>query len=159
MITKQPLIHVAVFSIIALYGSAGNALADEASAGALAQNLAPAITEVANGGAWTDGKDTGFYRAVVVNEPGAANDVAYVFMQWITYRNGTSEPRIVNETPLKEVNALHLPNAFLTLDAEKDNEAILTVSSFDPQKEGDQNFTITAALPGKYQFKAGVDEQ
>lgn len=159
MIRIRSLIYVATLSVAVHCGAAASALADETSAGALAQNLAPSITEVANGGSWTDGKDTGFYRAVVVNEPGAANDVAYVFMQWITYRNGTAEPRIVNETPLKEVNALNLPNAFLTLDAEKDNQAILTVSSFDPQKEGDQNFTITAALPGKYEFKAGADEQ
>ena len=159
MSRKRSLLHVTILSVAVLHCAAGNARSDETTAGALAQNLAPSITEVANGGAWTDGKDTGFYRAVVVNEPGAANDVAYVFMQWITYRNGTSEPRIVNETSLKEVNALHLPNAFLTLDSEKDNQAILTVSSFDPQKEGDQNFTITATLPGKYEFKAGADEQ
>ena len=150
--------------VTALLAMTGAARADETSAGALAQNLAPTITEVANGGSWTDGKDTGFYRAVVVNEPGAANpapgnDVAYVFLQWVTYRNGTSEPHIVMAVPVKEVNALALPNAFLTIDAEKDNQAILTVSSFDPQKEGDQNFTITAALPGKYDFKAGADEQ
>ena len=93
----KALCRIAV--LLPLLAIAGErAHADEASAGALAQNLAPAITEVANGGTWTDGKDTGFYRAVVVNEPGAAGDVAFVFMQWITYRNGTTEPRVVTET-------------------------------------------------------------
>ena len=54
---------------------------------------------------------------------------------------------------------MKLPNAFLAIDAEKEQEALVTVSSFDPEKDADIIFTVTATAPGSYTVAEGSSEQ
>ena len=136
-----------------------SARADEAAAAAVATALPPSVVEVANGGAWTKGEERGYYRAIVVSSPEGERDVAYLFLQWITYKGSAAGGAVVAAAPIKEINALKLSNAFLTIDAEKEEEAIVTVSSFDPEKETDILYTVTATAPGAYTVAQGSAEQ
>lgn len=149
----------AVAAALTMILSAHPAAADEAAASAIAAALPPAILEVANGGAWSKGEERGYYRAIVVSQPDANRDASFLYLQWITYKGSTSDGKVIAAVPVKEINALKLPNAFLAIDAEKEQEALVTVSSFDPEKDADIIFTVTATAPGSYTVAEGSSEQ
>lgn len=116
----------------------------------VAQSLPVEVPEVVTGGAWTDGKSSGVYRALVVLS-GQKEAVSHVFLQWIAVNPTTLAPEIAKTVAIKEVNDKKLPSAFITLQAEKEGEAVLVVSTIDPKTNKEQTVAFKATKPGVYQ--------
>lgn len=126
------------------------AAAQAADAAKVAEGLAPEVSEVVSGGSWSDGDKGGTYRAMVVMGQEGKAFAAHVYLQWIAFDKNTGAPTIVSNTPIKEVRAQELQNAFIFLEVEKDNEAKLSITSYDPVADKDISLTATATTPGKY---------
>jgi hypothetical protein len=116
----------------------------------VAQSVPVEVPEVVTGGAWTDGKAQGVYRALVVLS-GQKEAVSHVFLQWIAVRPDTLVPEIARTVAVKEVNDRKLPSAFITLQAEKEGEAVLIVTAIDPKTNAEQTLAFKATKPGVYQ--------
>lgn len=116
----------------------------------IAQSVPVEVPEVVTGGAWTDGKASGVYRALVVLS-GQKEAVSHVFLQWISVRPDTLVPEIAKTVAVKEVNDKKLPSAFITLQADKEGEAILIVTTIDPKTNNEQAIAFKATKPGVYQ--------
>lgn len=83
-----------------------SALGIESSALPLAQNLPPEVQQVATCGQWKVGKDSGYYRFIVVTVSGGAGTEVYV--QKIEIANATSSSlRILETTTFPQLNNDH----------------------------------------------------
>lgn len=108
------------------------------------------ITEVVTGGGWIEGKSEGGYRAILVMTGGGQDFAMQVFLQWVSLQPDGTAPQVVKTVPIKEANANKLPNAFLSIEAEKDNEAVLTIASYDQAAKKESEIVVKAGLPGQY---------
>jgi hypothetical protein len=128
---------------------------------ALAQAQAPArspeqlvaavpaeVPEVHTGGSWQDGNTQGVFRALAVLVP--ADNTTRVYLQWIAMKQDSPLPEIVKTVPIKEIIDKKLPNAFISMEAEKEGEVIVVISSYDPASNKDQTLAFKATKPGSY---------
>lgn len=116
----------------------------------IAQSVPVDVPEVVTGGAWTDGKASGVYRALVVLS-GQKEAASHVFLQWIAVNSSTLVPEIAKTVAVKEVNDKKLPSAFITLQADKEGEVILIVTTIDTKTNKEQTLAFKATKPGVYQ--------
>ena len=112
------------------------------------------VPEVATGGSWTERKSNGVYRAVVVLSGADKEAAARVFLQWIVVKPDSLVPEVARTVAIKEVNDKKLSHAFINLQADKEGEAILIVTSIDPQTSKEQTFAFKATKPGTYAVTA-----
>ena len=96
----------------------------------LVESLPPEVADVVTGGSWSEGKQGGFYRAIVVMSGTEQSFGARVFLQWLALSETDPVPKIVATVPLKEVNDHKLGNASIEIEGEesKDNEITIIVS-------------------------------
>jgi hypothetical protein len=106
------------------------------------------VPEVHTGGSWTDGKAQGVYRAIVVL--GGVDQTTRVFVQWLAVKPDSPSSEILKMTEITEVAEKKLPNAFVTLEAEKEGEVLIVVASFDPSTNKDSTLAFKASAPGTY---------
>lgn len=144
-----------ISSTIALAGALWLSAADHAQAQAQAKSpeqIAAAIPtdipEVHTGGSWQDGGLQGVFRTITVLS--AKDNTAHVFIQWISLKADNPIPEIAKTVQIKEVSDKKLPNAFVTLEAEKEGEATIVVASFDPATSKDVAVAFKATKPGTY---------
>ena len=77
----------------------------------LVESLPPEVADVVTGGSWSEGKQGGFYRAIVVMSGSEQSFGAHVYLQWLALSETDPVPKIVATVPLKEVNDQKLGNA------------------------------------------------
>ena len=134
-----------------LLGAIAPAVA-QAPAGKTPDQIAAAIPtevpEVHTGGSWQDGGAQGVFRTITVLS--AKENVAHVYIQWISLKADNPIPEIAKTVLIKEVADKKLPNAFVTLEAEKEGEATIVVASFDPATSKDYAVAFKASKPGVY---------
>ena len=106
------------------------------------------VPEVHTGGSWQDGGLQGVFRTVTVLS--TKDNTAHVFIQWISLKADSPTPEIAKTVEIKEVADKKLPNAFVTLEADKEGEATIIVASFDPATSKDVAVAFTASKPGTY---------
>jgi hypothetical protein len=78
--------------------------------------LPPEVADVVTGGSWSQGKQGGFYRAIVVMTGSEQSFGARVFLQWLALSETDPFPTIVATVPLKEVNDQKLGNASIEIE-------------------------------------------
>ena len=117
----------------------------------IASKLPVQIPEVATGGAWSDGKKRGTYRAVVIVSQQKDSVSAKVFVQWIEVQETDTPPAILKSIPIPEFNEKNLPNAFLSLEPEQDNDVKLLISGYNPAT--DEDVEVEIALDGTGGYK------
>lgn len=144
MIRRIAVLAAAAIIGIAVLGADRPARADAAQ---VAQSVAVDVTEVTTGGTWDDGNRNGSYRAVVVVEEQGETSSAHVFLQWLADTEGGTQ--VVASVPIQEVRNQKLDSAYVTLEGDKDNEAKLTISSFDQKTEKEITIVVNATTPGK----------
>ncbi|KAB2846972.1 MAG: hypothetical protein F9K44_14370 [Hyphomicrobiaceae bacterium] len=142
--------RLAVCAVAMACCAPSNAVAQGKSPEQVAQSVPVEVPEVITGGAWTDGKGTGVYRALVVLS-GDKQPVSHVFLQWIAVKPDTLIPEIARTVAIKEVNDKKLPSAFIALQAEKEGEAVLIITTIDPKTNKEQTLAFKATNPGSYQ--------
>lgn len=138
--------------MLALAGPAAAApLAPQDAAAAVPAN----VIQVVSGGTWEDGGKKGTYRAIMV-APASPAEGAQIFLQWLAAGKDPGTVEVASVVALQKINDMKLPDAFLSMDFEKSNEVMLYVQPYDPAKESDQSFTVTATLPGKLSIEQGA---
>ena len=106
------------------------------------------VPEVHTGGSWQDGGTQGVFRTITVLS--AKDNTAHVFIQWIALKADNPIPEIAKTVVIKEVTDKKLPNAFVSLEANKEGEATIIVASFDPATNKDVAVAFKATKPGAY---------
>jgi hypothetical protein len=115
----------------------------------IAAALPVELTEVTSGGSWIDGTASGTYRVFVVIG-GIPDEGAEVHIQWIGSRTPASPLQIIASMPIKEFNTLRLPSATISVDAEVDGEARVSIAGPETPGETPVVMSILAGLPGQY---------
>jgi hypothetical protein len=148
MIGRRPLI-AALATCVGAVTFAHAQAPKAASPDQIAQNLPVDIPEVIVGGGWQANGLRGIYRGVVVVTPAETSTSARVYVQWIGVKADGSTPQIVNSIAIPEIAAKNLANAQLSIDAEKDNEAMFVVTTYDTKTQKPDFFAFKATLPGE----------
>jgi hypothetical protein len=137
-----------------------------ASSPGLAQDAAKAaaqvptdVSEVVSGGNWSEGDNSGVFRAVVVTNTDGQVSQARVIVQMLAFEKGNPLPKIAKTIPVKEVEEKKLPNAFLAMDVENDNELTLIITSYEAEKDQDTSMMVKFDSTGKYQIVPGGKDE
>jgi hypothetical protein len=70
-------------------------------------------------------------------------------VQWIGLKATGGTPEVVRTAAIKDVTDRNLPNAQLSIEADAENEAVIVVSSFDPQSNKPTVLAYKATAPGQ----------
>jgi hypothetical protein len=146
---KSMLCATALLAVALIPPASALAANDEAKT---VEGLPPEVADVVTGGSWSQGKQGGFYRAIVVMSGTEQSFGASVFLQWLALSETNPVPTIVATVPLKEVNDQKLGNASIEIEGEetKDNEITIIVSSYDFEEDKDITLYVKGTAPGKY---------
>ena len=125
---------------VALIPSASALAADDDAK--IVEGLPPEVADVVTGGSWSEGKQGGFYRAIVVMSGTEQSFGARVYLQWLALSETDPVPKIVATAPIKELNDQKLGNASIEIEGEetKDNQITIIVSSYD--FDADKDITL-----------------
>lgn len=126
-------------SFAGLMGATGLALAGAAQAQAqatrsaadLAASVPLDVSEIATGGSWTDAGKTGVYRTIVVVTGPNDAPKAHVVVQWIGMKVEGGPTELVKSVDLKDVADATLTNASVAVEAEREDEVTIVVTSYD----------------------------
>ncbi len=118
----------------------------------IAKSVPTHLSEATSGGAWTKGEQSGVYRVMSLVVPSGESSHSEVVVQWLQLEENKPDPTVIETIAIKEVNDQQLQGAFVTLETEKDNEATLVVSSYDPIEDKDISISIRLTEPGKYEI-------
>lgn len=157
-IARLPTLTLSLVAAIAAGALASTALAQAPAAAPArtAEQIVAAIPtevpEVHTGGSWQDGGAQGVFRTITVLS--AKDNTAQVFIQWIALKANSPIPEVAKTVAIKEVADKKLPNAFVTLEADKEGEATIVVASFDPATNKDFAVAFKATKPGVYAVTA-----
>jgi hypothetical protein len=110
------------------------------------------VSEVVSGGNWSEGDNSGVFRAVVVTNTNGQTSQARVVVQMLAFEKGNPLPKIAKTIAIKEVEEKKLPNAFLAMDVENDNELTLIITSYDAEKDQDTSMMVKFDGAGKYEI-------
>ena len=110
------------------------------------------VTEIVSGGNWSQGETSGVFRAVVVTTTDGQASQARVIVQMLALEKGNPLPKIAKTIPIKEVEENKLPNAFLAMDVENDNELTLIITSYEAEKDQDTSMMVKFDSTGKYEI-------
>jgi hypothetical protein len=138
-------------------GLCGPAIAQDAvkSAGQVPTD----VSEVVSGGNWSEGETNGVFRAIVVTNTDGQSSQARVFVQMLSFEKGGALPKIAKTITVKEVEEKKLPNAFLAMDVENDNELTLIITSYDAEKDQDTSMMVKFDGAGKYEIVPPAKEE
>jgi hypothetical protein len=146
----KPMLRAAALLAVALIPPASASAADDNAK--VVESLPPEVADVVTGGSWSEGKQGGFYRAIVIMSGSEQSFGAHVYLQWLVLSETDPVPKIVATVPLKEVNDQKLGNASIEIEGEesKDNEITIIVSSYDFDADKDISLYVKGTAPGKY---------
>ena len=113
------------------------------------------VSEVVSGGTWSTGATNGIYRAMVVGDGQQAN----IIVQLLALETAPATPKVVKSVAIKEVAEKKLANAFLAMDAEKENEMTLIVTSYGGGSDQDTSMHVKFNSAGAYEILPGPGEE
>ncbi len=137
------------FAVVLALGAATPAFAQDALKSVAA--VPTDVSEIVSGGNWSEGDNSGVFRAVVVTTSDGQNSLARVVVQMLAFEKSNPLPKVVKTIPIKEVEDKKLPNAFLAMDVENDNEMTLIITSYDAEKDQDTSMMLKFDGTGKYE--------
>jgi hypothetical protein len=144
--------------IVAAALSATPALAQEGAVKSAAQ-VPTDVSEVVSGGNWSEGETSGVFRALVVTSTEGQASQARVIVQMLAFEKGNPLPKVAKTITIKEVEEKKLPNAFLAMDVENDNELTLIITSYDAEKDQDTSMMVKFDGKGKYEIVTTPKEE
>jgi len=117
------------------------------------------VSEVVSGGNWSEGDNSGVFRAIVVTNTDGQSSQARVVVQMLAFEKANPLPKVAKTIVVKEVEEKKLPNAFLAMDVENDNELTLIITSYDAEKDQDTSMQVKFDSAGKYQVLPPAKEE
>ena len=116
------------------------------------------VSEVVSGGTWSANGTSGVFRAMVVATP-AGEPQANIVVQMLSLENATAVPKVVRSVLIKEVADKKLPNAFLAMDAETENEMTLIVTAYGAGADQDTSMHVKFSGAGTYEILPAPGEE
>ncbi len=110
------------------------------------------VSEIVSGGNWSEGDNSGVFRAIVVTTTSGDTSQARVVVQMLSFEKSSPAPKITKSIAIKELDEKKLPNAFLAMDVENDNEMTLIITSYDAEKDQDTSMMVKFDSTGKYEI-------
>lgn len=146
--TRRALGLVAALAAIAIAGVSAQAQTASKSPLEIAAATPVEIAELMAGGSWQDAGKTGIFRGIVVVT--GPNDAprADVFVQWIGMKAEGGTIEIVQSMAIKEIADKKLTNAQIAIEADKDDEAMFLVTTYDAEAKP-QVLAFKAGKPGQ----------
>ena len=117
------------------------------------------VSEVVSGGNWSEGENSGVFRAIVVTNTNGGTSQARVTVQMLAFEKSSPLPKVAKTIPIKEVEEKKLPNAFLAMNVENDNELTLIITSYDAEKDQDTSMQVKFDSAGKYEVLPPAKEE
>jgi hypothetical protein len=109
------------------------------------------VSEIVSGGNWSEGDNSGVFRAIVVTTTDSQSSQARVVVQMLAFEKAAASPKVAKTISIKEADEKKLPNAFLAMDVENDNEMTLIITSYDAEKDQDTSMMVKFDATGKYE--------
>ncbi len=109
------------------------------------------VSEIVSGGNWTEGERSGVFRAIVVTSTDGQTSQARIVVQMLAFEKANPVPKVTKTITIKEVEEKKLPNAFLAMDVENDNELTLIITSYEAEKDQDTSMMVKFDATGKYE--------
>jgi hypothetical protein len=117
------------------------------------------VSEIVSGGNWSEGESSGVFRAIVVTNTDGQSSQARVVVQMLAFEKGGALPKVAKTIVVKEIEEKKLPNAFLAMDVENDNELTLIITSYDAEKDQDTSMMVKFDSSGKYEVLPPAKEE
>ena len=104
----------------------------------LALSIPPEVTEVATAGTWTDGDQSGVFRATVLTVAAGDTTQAHLVLQLMAVSADGNTSKVYKTAVVKQISDKKLPNAFLAVEEDStENEVTWRVTSYDASSDSD----------------------
>jgi|GEM_PF-2217996 len=118
----------------------------------LALSIPPEVTEVATAGTWTDGDQSGVFRATVLTVAAGDTTQAHLVLQLMAVSADGNTSKVYKTAVVKQISDKKLPNAFLAVEEDStENEVTWRVTSYDASSDSDTGTLV------KINAKAAID--
>lgn len=147
---KSVLVTLSLIALALTFSIAPN-IAKAQDAKAIAEAIPTEVAQLLTGGFWKTGDKTGIYRAVVINSTISDKPTVDVFIEWLSISEGAKRPKLVKSLSVKEVQQRNFSNAFVFMEGNEETKMTYIITSFDPEKEEENQLWLKATTPGKYE--------
>ncbi len=128
--------------------------------GKLALMVPAEVTEVATAGTWSDGDQSGVFRATVLTVPAADTTQAHLVVQLMTVSAEGNTSKVYKTIAVKQISDKKLPNAFLAVEEDgTENEVTWRVTSYDSNSNADIGALVTVNSRGEVTVKDAPKEE
>ncbi len=139
-------------AVLALGLSLSAAQAQEPEKLALA--VPPEVSEIATAGTWSEGEQTGVFRAVILTTPANTTTQAHLVVQLLSLSDDGTEAKVAKTVYVKKISDRNLPNAFLAVEEDStENEITWRLTSYDATSDTDTGVLVTVNAKGEAQVK------
>ena len=115
-------------------------------------SIPPEVTEVATAGTWTDGDQSGVFRATVLTVAAGDTTQAHLVLQLMAVSADGNTSKVYKTAVVKQISDKKLPNAFLAVEEDStENEVTWRVTSYDASSDSDTGTLV------KINAKAAID--
>ncbi len=126
----------------------------------LAIAVPPEVTEVATAGTWSEGDQSGVFRATVLTVAAGGATQANLVLQLMAVSTDGNTSKVHKTIVVKEIAAKKLPNAFLAVEEDgTENEVTWRVTSYDSNSNADLGALVTVNAKGKVEVKDAPKEE
>lgn len=126
----------------------------------LTLSIPPEVTEIATAGTWSDGDQSGVFRATILTV--AANDTtqAHLVLQLMAVSADGNTSKVYKTIVVKQIADKKLPNAFLAVEEDgTENQVTWRVTSYDSSSNADIGVLVTINNKGKVDVKDAPKEE
>jgi hypothetical protein len=121
----------------------------------LAAAVPAEVTEIATAGTWTDGKDSGVFRAIVLTTPAKDTTQAHLIVQLMSVSADGTTSKVAKSVDVKQITEKKLPNAFLAVEEDSsENEITWRLTSYDANTDTDNATLIKIDAKGVLDVKS-----
>lgn len=122
--------------------------------GKLATAVPAEVSEIATAGTWSEGAQTGVFRAIVLTTPAGKSTQAHLFVQLLALSEDGSEASVAKTVPIQKVSDKKLPNAFLAVEEDStENEITWRLTSYNSATDTDTGVLVTVNAKGEAEVK------
>jgi hypothetical protein len=126
----------------------------------LALSVPTEVTEVATAGTWSDGDQSGVFRATVLTVATGGTTQANLVLQLMAVSPDGNTSKVFKTVIVKKIADKKLPNAFLAVEEDgTENEVTWRVTSYDSNSNADLGALVTINSKGIVEVKDAPKEE
>jgi hypothetical protein len=126
----------------------------------LALQIPPEVTEVATAGTWSEGDQSGVFRATVLTVAAKDTTEAHLVLQLMSVSSDGNSSKVYKTVVVKQISDKKLPNAFLAVEEDgTENEVTWRLTSYDASADADTGTLIKINNKGEVEVKEAPKEE